>query len=247
MPGRVFSVSFGNVEKRYAFAAWLPQKQHLKPGWVPSIRFGNVEKRYALAAWLPQLAAWLPQGAAGHLTPGGSCWLARIAMFHTYGGPRRRPALASARQGRRIWGSGPNIATPPLPSFNLFLFDFWGQRLPTSTCSHDQISLDLHNNFFGAWFFPNFVQWISHAKCPYARPGLGHGLCILLGAQICFFLGRVDAQLPEATSTNDTGCSLVVNCYSWWWITSNSHSQSLITTGEHQHAPTILKSVWQCF
>ena len=44
MPGRVFSVSFGNVEKRYAFAAWLPQKQHLKPGWVPSVRFGRVEK-----------------------------------------------------------------------------------------------------------------------------------------------------------------------------------------------------------
>ena len=27
----------------------------------------------------------------------------RKAAFHTYGGPRRRPALASARQGRRIY------------------------------------------------------------------------------------------------------------------------------------------------
>ena len=68
------SVRFGNVEKRYALAAWLPQlaawlpqsaAKQWKPGRVPSVRFGMVEKRYAVAAWLPKrrggFEAW--QGA----------------------------------------------------------------------------------------------------------------------------------------------------------------------------------------
>ena len=37
-------------------------------------------------------------GLAGHLPEEQ-----RKATFHTFGGPRRRPALASARQGRRIY------------------------------------------------------------------------------------------------------------------------------------------------
>ena len=95
MPGRVFSVSFGNVEKRYAFAAWLPQKQHLKPGWVPSVRFGRVEKRHALAsAWLPQLAAWLPQGAAEH-------WRLGKVPSVSFGNVEKRSALAAWLPKRR--------------------------------------------------------------------------------------------------------------------------------------------------
>ena len=39
--------------------------KQMKGGRVLSVRFGTVEKRYAFAAWLPKRAAWFPQGYAG--------------------------------------------------------------------------------------------------------------------------------------------------------------------------------------